>query len=72
MSLNTFDRAKLAQKFQPSSQRPACLVCANRSAEPVSRSQRECRFQCLKGGFFVDSYSVCAAYQARAETGAAA
>lgn len=60
MSVNTFDRAKQAQKFQPSSVRAACRNCKHRSDKPV---QGEGRFQCMKGGFFVSSYSICEAYQ---------
>lgn len=67
MSLNTFDRAKAAQNFLGASQRPACRMCAHRSA---GTAQGEGRFQCMKGGFFVSSYSICDAYQAKPMPGA--
>lgn len=67
MSLNTFDRAKMAQGFQPALARPRCMNCHNRSTAPVNGG-----YQCMKGGFFVTAWAVCNAHQYAAGAGPAA
>lgn len=58
MSLNTFDRAKIAQKFQPAAGRPACKNCQHASTRGLISG-----VQCMKGGFFATAYSICDAYE---------
>jgi hypothetical protein len=58
MSLNTFDRAKLKQHFQPAMARPACHACTHASGSRPSTG-----FQCMKGGFFVTAYAICDAFE---------
>ena len=54
MTLNTFDRAKLNQKFQPALARTACRQCTHASGQSVTSGYR-----CMKGGFFVTAYAIC-------------
>jgi hypothetical protein len=58
MSLNTFDRAKLKQHFQPAMARPACRSCIQ-----ASGALQPSGYRCMKGGFFVTAYAICDAFE---------
>ena len=51
MSGVDFDRAKLTQNYQHQMQRPSCNNCQLRVAHHM---------QCGRGGFFVQTFGVCA------------
>ena len=58
MRLNRFDRNKISQNFKPAKARPACGNCQHASA-----SGMEYGIQCMKGGFFATTYSICDLYE---------
>ena len=64
MSLSTFELAKQRQEYLQFNQRPACHNCAQASQHVE---------QCMKGGFFIQQFAICANHQPKSlPTGAPA
>lgn len=67
MSLNTFDRAKVAQQFVPANQRPCCRNCKQAKESIADRSPTfdTSSWRCMRGGFFVTALATCSQHEPR-------